>query len=76
MYFTFPNGEYNYCAKLIANIDKCKGTAKEIAKAVLYVVHGGLFLFTINIIIRLMMIEEEKDKKHWLLGILKNLFDK
>ena len=76
LYFFAEDWEYNYFAKLLDVIDSFQETKKSIAKTVLCLIHGGLFLTSINAIIGLIKLENEKEKKHWLLGIINKRFDK
>ena len=76
LYFTCSNWDYNYAVKISDYIDSLEGIKQDIAKFVLFIVHGGLFLLSINALISLKMIEKEEEIKHWFLKLIKYLINK
>ena len=76
LYFTCPNWDYNYAVKISDYIDSLGGIKQDIAKFVLFIAHGGLFLLSINALVSLKMIEKEEEIKNWFLKLFKYLINK
>lgn len=71
LYFFCQDWDYNYAVQLLNHIDSLQGIRQDIAKGVMFTLHGGIFLFSINALLNLCLIEDEKDKKHWLIKLIK-----
>lgn len=76
MYFVWPNCEYNYPSKLIDFINNLDETKKGMASFVLYIIHGGLMLMSVNATFNLVLMKSEDEKKHWLIRLAKDLCHK
>ena len=75
-YFVLQDWPYNYAAKLLSNIDSFEGIKHDIAKGVLFTIHGGIFLLSVNALINLIMIDNKINSKYWFLKILKSQVNK
>ena len=71
LYFIYEDWDYNYAVQLLNHIDSLQGIKQDIAKGVMFTVHGGIFLFSINALVNLIMIDDERDKKFWFLKLIK-----
>lgn len=76
LYFAFPSWTYNYANQLLTYVDSLQGVKYDMAKWGVFIIHGGISLFSLNALISLMMIENEEDKKHWLIKLIKFLINK
>ena len=76
LYFAFLNWTFNYANQLLTYVDSLLGVKHDIAKWGVFVIHGGISLFSLNALISLMMIENEEDKKYWLIKLIKFLINK
>lgn len=76
LYFIATDWEFNYCAKLVTTIESFDEIKKDIARTVLYFLHSALFALSVNAIISLYMMKDEKEKEHWFLNLLKHILNK
>lgn len=72
LYFICQDWEYNYAVQLLNCIDSLVGIRQEIAKTVLFAIHGGIFVLFTNALINLFLIDNEDKKKDWFLRIIKS----
>ena len=72
LYFICQDWEYNYAVQLLNCIDSLVGIRQEIAKTILFAIHGGIFVLFTNALINLFLINNEDKKKDWFLRIIKS----
>lgn len=76
MYYAWGSWEYNYPYKLIKYINSLEEVEKDMAKAVLFVTHGGLFSTTIYAILCLALIQKTSDKRQWFIKVIRVMLKK
>lgn len=73
LYFAWSSWEYNYPSKLIDFINNLNETKKGIALGALSIIHGGLIFISANAMINLVLMQNENEKKHWLIRLAKDM---
>ena len=76
LYFAWPNWEHNYPSKLLDFIDNLNDTKKGIALGVLCTIHGATMLISVNAITNLVLMQNQEEKRHWLLRLTKKMYSK